>query len=411
MKAAILTIGDEILIGQIVDTNSAWLGQKLNDLGIRVNSIVSLPDDETQIIEGIRKAVDEHDIVFLTGGLGPTKDDITKVAIAKYLGVELFFHEETFERIKRIFEKMGREMSPHHHDQCLMPAGVEILKNSLGTAPGMLFKPNGKMMVSMPGVPFEMKAIMTEVVLPMLQETQELPKIFHRTIMTACTGETTIENQISGIIAELPPYIKVAYLPSLAAVRVRISGYGTEGRDITDEVMSCTKKITDTLGDIVYGYDDTSLPEVILSLAVAKGKTIGTAESCTGGNIAHELTSISGSSAYFMGSVVAYADGIKTNLLGVDPMTISSYGAVSEQTVIEMVAGACKILGVDIAVSISGIAGPTGGSEAKPVGTMWLCVGSPDRYVTYLLRAGKDREKNVQIATIYALDMLRKFLM
>ncbi len=406
MQAAILTVGDEILIGQIVDTNSAWLGHELSNIGIRVNTIVSLADDQEEIIQGIARAVDSHDIVFITGGLGPTKDDITKSSIAKYLGVDMYFDEGTFVRIKKIFEKMGRELSPLYHDQCLMPTGVELLRNSMGTAPGMLFRHKGKLIISMPGVPYEMKSIMTEVVIAMLRETNTLPTIDHYTILTACTGETTIEANIQDIIAELPPAIKVAYLPSLSAGRVRVSGYGTG----LNQVKTYGDRISARLGEIVYGYGESSLPEAIYRLAVDKGITIGTAESCTSGLIAHSLTSISGSSAYFMGGIVAYDNEIKKSLLHVNEQTLIDYGAVSEQTVIEMAHGARKTLGVDIAVSISGIAGPTGGSEAKPVGTMWICVASAEKQTTYLLRTGKDREKNIQIATIWAMDMVRRFI-
>lgn len=406
MKAAILTVGDEILIGQIVDTNSAWLGQELNNIGIRINTIVSLADDQNEIINGLTRAVDNHDIIFITGGLGPTKDDITKSSIAKYLGVDMYMDEGTLERIKKIFEKMGRELSPLYYDQCLMPQGVELLTNSMGTAPGMLFRHQGKLIISMPGVPYEMKAIMKEIVIPKLLEELTLPNIDHFTILTSCTGETTIESNIKDIVDEMPPSVKVAFLPSLAAVRIRVSGYGT-GRQM---VEAYGNRIADRLGDIVYGYEDFSLPKAIMDIAVAKGISIGTAESCTAGLIAHSLTSVSGSSAYFIGGIVAYDNRVKTDILGVKEETLKAYGAVSEQTVIEMAQGALTAFNVDVAVAISGIAGPTGGSEAKPVGTMWICVASADRHIAYLLKTGKDREKNVQIATIWAMDMLRKFI-
>ncbi len=409
MNASIITIGDEILIGQVIDTNSAWLGQQLSDIGIAVKKIWSVSDIHDQITLALQQALDETDILFITGGLGPTKDDITKKAIADFLGVDMYFDQPTFVRIQKIFEKIGRIMSPNHHDQCLMPIGVELLHNSMGTAPGMLFKHNNKWIISLPGVPYEMKAIMSEEVLPMLAEKSDY-HIYHKTIMTACTGETMIETAISDILGEMPENIKIAYLPSIASVRLRLSSSGKNREVLIHEVENYAEKISDKLGEIVFGFGDTSLEKEICKICIEKKLKVSTAESCTGGAIAARLVTVPGSSSYFIGGVIAYNNTLKQNLLSVKNETLHLHGAVSEQTVIEMVKGANHIMDTDICVAISGIAGPDGGTEEKPVGTIWICVGNKFENFSYLLKAGKDRTKNIETATIYALDLLRKFI-
>ncbi len=410
MEAIILTIGDEILIGQVVDTNSAWLGQKLSEAGIRVKRILSVSDDFQEIISALQQATEDADIIFTTGGLGPTKDDITKKAIATFLGQKLIFHEPTYERIKKIFEKIGRPMSPAHNDQCLMPENAEILRNSMGTAPGMLFHFKNTKIISMPGVPYEMKAIMEEEVLPKIYETSPVT-ILHKTILTSGTGETVIENQISDIIDTFPPNVKIAYLPALAQVRLRITCSGQNKTQVEQIVSRYTDQIVNRLGELVYGYDDSSLERELYTLCTAKSISVATAESCTGGMIASKIVSIPGSSIYFQGSIVAYSNDIKEKILHVKPDTLQLYGAVSEQTVIEMVDGVIDLMGVDVAIAVSGIAGPDGGSTEKPVGTVWICAGSKEHKTTFLLKAGKDRTKNIEIASIYALNLLRKFVL
>lgn len=410
MEAIIITVGDEILIGQVVDTNSAWLGQKLSETGIQIKKILSLSDNHDQIVQSIKQAIAEADIVFMTGGLGPTKDDITKKAIADVLGVDMFFHQVTFDRIKSIFEKMGRPMSPSHNDQCLMPVGTEILKNSMGTAPGMLFHFEGKKIISMPGVPYEMKAIMEEVVLPLLRKESNMA-IVHKTILTCGVGETTIENAIGDIVDRFPANLKIAYLPALAQVRLRLSASGPEMYVLESMVEDFKAKIVERIRDDVYGFDDSSLEKEILHLCKEKGITAATAESCTGGLIGSKLVSVPGSSVYFQGGITAYSNDVKQRMLGVKKTTLDSFGAVSEQTVSEMVDGAINVLKSDVAVAISGIAGPDGGSPDKPVGTIWICAGNKDKKNTFLLRAGKDRNKNIEIASVYALNMLRKFIL
>lgn len=410
MLAAILTVGDEILIGQVVDTNSAWLGQHLSEIGVTVKKSWSVADTHEDITLGLKQALAEADIVFMTGGLGPTKDDMTKKAIADFLGVEMFFHQDTYDRIKRIFDRMGRAMSAAHDDQCLMPVGTQILTNSMGTAPGMLFRHESKMIISMPGVPYEMKAIMTEEVLPMLV-AQVDTTIVHKTILTTGVGETTIENELSDIISTFPSFLKIAYLPSLAQVRLRLSATGTDKTQLNNTVEAFANQIIEKLGDIIYGYGDSSLEKEIALLCHEKKINLGMAESCTGGHIASKIVSIPGSSAFFSGGFVSYSYESKVNLLHVNPATLTTYGAVSEETVKEMVNGTIDALKVDVALSVSGIAGPDGGTPDKPVGTIWICVGNKENKVTYLLKAGKDRSKNIEIASIYALNLLRKFML
>ena len=409
MEAIIITVGDEILIGQVVDTNSVWLGQKLSETGIQIKKTISISDNHDQIVQNLKQSIDETDLVFMTGGLGPTKDDITKKAIAEVLGVDMFFHQPTYDRIKSIFEKMGRPMSPSHNDQCLMPVGAEILKNSMGTAPGMLLTTKGKKIISMPGVPYEMKAIMEEVVLPMLQKESNLA-IVHKTILTCGVGETMIENAIGDIVDDFPDSLKIAYLPALAQVRLRLSAVGADKSLLDTMTSEYMHKIVERIKDVVYGFDDSSLEKEIFHLCKNKDISIGTAESCTGGLIASKIVSIAGSSSYFHGGIIAYSNDIKERILGVKSNTLLTKGAVSEETVIEMVDGAREILKVDVAVAVSGIAGPDGGSTDKPVGTIWICVGNKDTKTTFMLKAGKDRNKNLEIASIYALDMLRKFI-
>lgn len=410
MEAIIVTVGDEILIGQVIDTNAAWLGQFLSDLGIKVKKSFSISDDHQEIMKGLRQAFDEADLIFMTGGLGPTKDDITKKAIASFLEVPLFFHEATFEKIKKIFAKLDRPLSPNHHDQCLMPLGVDILTNSMGTAPGMWFDHQNKSLISMPGVPYEMKAIMVEEVGPRLSKMID-QTIIHKTILTCGMGETIIENKISHLVDSFPEGVKLAYLPSLGQVRLRLSGMSRDAKYIQEVVGLYTEKIVSCLSDIVYGYDDSSLENELFLLCQNKGLIVGTAESCTGGMIASKIVSIAGSSVFFRGGIVSYSNELKINVLQVDASTLQNYGAVSEETVIEMVAGGLSLLKTDLCIAVSGIAGPDGGSVDKPVGTIWIAVGNLSTTKTFLLKAGKDRNKNIELTTTFALNLTRTFIL
>ncbi len=411
MKVIVITIGDEILIGQVVDTNSAWIGQQLAYLGVAVSEIKTIKDNNQSIKKALEYGISEADIIIFTGGLGPTKDDITKISLAEYMGVDMVFDQGTYDRIVDIFVKFGRPIKESHKHQCFMPTNATLLENRMGTAPGMLFDFQNTMIVSMPGVPYEMKAIMADHLLPMI--AKQIPidqKIYSRTIMTAGEGETTIEENISPIIDLLPNTISVAYLPSLGSVRVRVTGRG-EINTIKSIVDHAINQMSAVLGDIVYALDGISLSQAIMQLCIEKNIWVGTAESCTGGFISHRITSDPGSSSYYVGSLVTYTNELKHQLLGVNNKTIEQFGAVSEQTVIEMANGGLKVLGSDIVISVSGIAGPSGGSEEKPVGTIWMCIANKKEHFAFRINATKDRKKNIEYAGNVALNALRKFIL
>lgn len=409
-KAVILTIGDELLIGQTIDTNSAWMGEQLNAIGVHIVEKIAVSDTAEGITSGLRRAMDRGDIVLITGGLGPTKDDITKKVMAEYFGMDMRFDEPTWERIQGLFARWGRSTTPAHREQCYMPDGAVILENKMGTAPGMLFDREGKCIISMPGVPYEMKYIMEHSVLPMVRARYTSGHIVHHTILTAGEGESRIAAQIDDIVESMPTHMSLAYLPNLGTVKLRITTHGTERSELIKDVHHYGQQIESTLGDLVFGHDKETLSSVIGKLAIAKGLTIGTAESCTGGLVANKLVETAGSSAYFEGSVVTYSYRLKEQLLGVRNDTLINYGAVSEETVREMVAGAIDHLNVDVALAISGIAGPGGGTEDKPVGTVWIACGNKNDTVTLKIQAGKDRIKNIEYASNYAMNVLRKFL-
>lgn len=411
MKAYLLTVGDEILIGQIVDTNSSWMAQQLNLIGATVVKKASVSDDLEEIQTGIREGFAAADVVLVTGGLGPTKDDKTIEAIAEFFGVEVEFNEPTYDRIVRAFEKRGITVRESHRLQCYLPANATILPNKMGTAPGTWYEYEGKVLVSMPGVPYEMQYLMEYEVLPRLQERFPGGAIAHRTLLTVGAGESDIADRLEQFEDNLPPHIKLAYLPSLGQVRVRLSGTGDDVEALNREIDEKAQELNDLIPELIFGREKEELEAVIGRMLREQGLKLGTAESCTGGYVAHRITSVAGSSEYFMGSAVTYTNELKMKLLGVKPETLEQYGAVSEQTVIEMVQGALPLLGVDIAIAASGIAGPGGGTPEKPVGLVWIAVGNKDKVVTKKLLSGKDRVKNIHYTAIIALDLLRQFVL
>ncbi len=411
MKVHILTIGDEILIGQIIDTNSAWMGQQLNLQGAEVIEITTLSDTRESILEGFKKAEKNADVILITGGLGPTKDDITKKVMAEHFGAGMVFHDETWERIARMFEKWGRSTTEAHKNQCFMPQNAEILLNKMGTAPGMWFQENGKVYVSMPGVPYEMKYLMEHEVLPRLKESFPAEPISHRTILTIGEGESRIASRIEKFEESLPENIKLAFLPGMGAVRLRLTGRGGNAADL-ETVLDAKKAELETLiPELIFGHGTETLEERIGVLLKERSLTFATAESCTGGHIAHKLTTVPGSSAYFLGGIVSYSNEMKMRQLGVQASTLEANGAVSEPVVQEMAKGVIANIGADISLSISGIMGPGGGSEEKPVGTVWMAVADKDRVVTEKLTIGKNRITNIQYASVKALDLVRRFLL
>ncbi|MBV5315407.1 MAG: competence/damage-inducible protein A [Prolixibacteraceae bacterium] len=411
MKAELITIGDEILIGQIVDTNSAWMGKQLNLHGIEVYQVTSVHDDHDHILTALANAENNVDLVLITGGLGPTKDDITKKCLCEYFNTELVFHPEVLEHVQSLLSARNVTINKLNRDQALLPAGCTVLHNSAGTASGMWFERSNTIFVSMPGVPFEMEAIMTEEVFPRLTQLGIMQSIVHKTVLTIGLPESMLAERIEKWESALPSFIKLAYLPSQMMVRLRLSGYGTDQILIEEEIARQVKELLTIIPDHVFGFDDENLGIVIGRMLAESGKTLALAESCTGGNIAQFITSNSGSSAYFKGGVVAYSNEIKNKLLNVPMELIDIYGAVSQQVAEAMALGALNALNSDYAVATTGIAGPDGGSTEKPVGTVWIAVAGPSGVKSNLYNFKHNRERNIIRTTHTALNLLRTFIL
>ena len=410
MLAEIITIGDEILIGQIVDTNSAWMAKELNAIGIKVKQITSVSDDADHIIEALEQAQKRARIILITGGLGPTKDDITKLTLAKYFNMGMRRDEGVLEDVEAIFKRNNRPMIDLNIRQADVPDGCTVLRNKNGTAPGMWFEQGGNIIVSMPGVPFEMMYLMGEEVLPKLTRSFALPFIYHKTILTANLGESFLAQEIADIEDSLPPSIKLAYLPKLGQVRLRLSTSGPDEQKLKDEVEVYVRQIVDKLKPYIVAEEDIALEEAILNIMKEKGLTLSTAESCTGGYIAHLITKHPGCSAVFAGGAVTYSYELKESVLGVQADTLNTYGAVSEQTVREMAEGAIKHFDTDYSVAVSGIAGPDGGTEDKPVGTVWIAVANREKVVSKVFNFGSKRIQNIERSASSALSMVLNLL-
>lgn len=410
-RVEIMTIGDELLIGQVVDTNSAWMGQQLNAIGLKVYQITSVSDNEQHILSALEESSQRADVVLITGGLGPTKDDITKKTLCKYFGATLRFDEPTYQIIERLFRERGRDVTPTNRAQAEVPDNCTVLPNPKGTAPGMWFEQSGTIFVSMPGVPFEMKGIMEQEVVPRLIKRYSLPPVLHRTILTQGIGESMLSDRIEAWEAKLPASIKLAYLPSPGMVRLRMTATGENEQAMRKLLQEQEQLLMPLIEEFVYGYDDESLEGIIGLLLSASGKSMGTAESCTGGYIAHRITSVPGSSAYYKGSIVPYAYEEKEKHLGIPAELLNSQGAVSEPVVRLMAENARKLLDVDYTIATSGIAGPGGATVEKPVGTVWIAVSGPSGTVSQLLRLGKGRERVIHETAIYSLNLLRKMLL
>jgi nicotinamide-nucleotide amidase len=410
MKVEIITIGDEILIGQIVDTNSAWMGRRLNDIGAKVERIVTITDEPEPIKAALADAEERADVVLITGGLGPTSDDVTKKALAEYFDCGYTFYPEIAKHISALFARFGKEISELNRLQAELPSACEPLQNNQGTAPGMWFEKTETVFVSMAGVPYEMKGIMRDHVLPRLTEKFDTPTIIHKTILTMGMGESWLSERIAKWETGLPDEIKLAYLPSPGRVRLRLSAFGTDESILIKKLDVEIGKIQKLIPELIYGFDDESLESVVGSLLRDQNKTLSTAESCTGGLIAHKITSISGSSVYFLGSVVSYANEVKMESLGVLEEDLIKYGAVSEQVVRQMAERVRSKMNTHYAVATSGVAGPSGGTEEKPVGTVWIAVASQDYTIAKKYQFGHSRKRNIEISANTALNMLRKEL-
>lgn len=413
MTVFLLSIGDELLIGQVVDTNSAWIGERLTEIGHTVVEKMAVADTRQGILAGIERGLSQAELVICTGGLGPTKDDITKSVLAEYFHDELAFHEPTWARIQQIFKNFGREAKPAHREQCYLPSRADILENSRGTAPGMwLENERGQAVVSLPGVPYEVRALTREQIIPKLDRLRkaEEPIVAFRTILTAGEGESWIAERLSELEDSLPDHIKLAYLPHLGTVRLRLTASGADGKQLNSELDHWRDSLVHTLGDLVFGHGNQTISEVVGEMLKSRGAMLALAESCTGGRIGNIITSQPGSSAYFAGGVVAYANDIKVNLLGVDPSLIEQHGAVSEPVVKAMAEGVIKLTGARYSIATSGIAGPGGGTPEKPVGTIWLAVSDGETTQALLLKAGKDRKRNIEYTALRGLNALRLFL-
>ena len=409
MFAEIITIGDELLIGQVVDTNSAWIGHELNCIGIEVLRITSVRDRKEEIVEAIDSAMERANIVLVTGGLGPTKDDITKQVLCDYFQTELIFNDTVLANIKRI---LGDRVPINglNQSQAMVPKDCEVINNRVGTASVSWFERHGKVLVSMPGVPQEMKVVMSEEILPRLQKYSTNDYIVHKTFLVKNYPESVLAETLEPWETALPECIKLAYLPKLGIIRLRLTARGENENILLDTLEKESLKLKEILKLNIMADSDLSLEQLIGIKLKDKGLTVATAESCTGGNIAARITSIPGCSSYFKGSVVAYSNEIKTRVLGVNEGVLNSKGAVSEETVIEMVKGAMSCMNTDCAIATSGIAGPDGGTKDKPVGTVWIAVAYKDEIRTMKQSINRGREMNIERAGNNAFMLLLDIL-
>lgn len=413
VTVSIITIGDELLIGQVVDTNSAWIAQELNKIGAWVHHRVAVGDVKDDIWQALDEEGRRSDVVLITGGLGPTADDITKPVLCEYFGGKMVVHQPTLDHIMYLFEVVFKRPGPmlqRNLNQALVPDVCTVLSNINGSAPGMLFEKDGRIYISMPGVPHEMKGIMKDHVFTLLKERYSLPYIAHRTIITFGMGESMIAERIQAWEEALPTFIKLAYLPNYGMVRLRLTAQGNK-----DEVDTRLEKeftaLKQLVSDVIVVDEDLPMQAVVGRMLKQQGKTVATAESCTGGYIAHLITLVPGSSVYYQGGVVSYDNSIKQKVLGVKTETLEKFGAVSEEVVKEMVQGVLSVMKTDYAVAVSGIMGPDGGTPEKPVGTVWVAVGSADAIETKKLHFRFDRARNIELTAMNALNILRQFML
>ena len=410
MKSTIITIGDEILIGQILDTNSQYISQSLNALGVVVAERTSIGDDASQILSTLDRALGATDVVIITGGLGPTKDDITKHTLARYFNSSLRFDEAVADHVRTMLERRGIVFNELNRSQAMVPECCTVLHNAHGTAPGMWFDKDGKVVISLPGVPFEMKHLMEDEVLPRLKEHFALREIVHRTMITAGIAESMLAERISAWEDALPPYLKLAYLPAPNIVRLRLSAYEVDGDSVREVIDREFSKLYDIIPGAIVGFEQASVEQLVHQRLIERGETLSVAESCTGGSIASKFTAQAGASQYFLCGVVSYSNDSKCNVLGVDAEAIKRYGAVSEAVACQMAEGVRRISGATYGVSTTGIAGPTGGSAEKPVGTVWIGISTPNRTFAVCRDCGTDRGQIIQRATAYAIKMLQEEL-
>lgn len=410
INAELLTIGDEILYGQIVDTNSQWMSVELDKIGIKVIRKTTVGDVEQDMLTAFAEAESRADIILITGGLGPTSDDLTKPMLAKYFNCGLQINEEALTEVTDFFTSRGRELTEINRQQAALPTACEKITNAMGTAPGMWFNKGNKVFMSMPGVPHEMKKMMTEQVLPRLKQKYLLPIIHHKVIRTIGLGESFLAEKIADWEKALPTHLKLAYLPSLGEVKLRLTGFGNSLPQLQSETDEQVVKLKELVGQFIYGYGEEPIEVAIGKLLKEKKLNLSIAESCTGGYLSHLITSVPGSSDYFLGSIIPYDYQIKMRQLGVKPETLEKYGAVSEPTIIEMANIVRAKFNTDIGVATSGIAGPGGATPDKPVGTVWIAYSDKNHTVTKKLQLSKDRLINIRLSSIAVLNLIRQCL-
>lgn len=408
IQAEIITIGEELLIGQVIDTNSAWISQQLNLIGISVAQITSISDKKEQIINTLTETINRSKIVLITGGLGPTKDDITKHTLAAYFNSELVFNEEAYKNIEAIFARRNVKVTELNRLQAFLPDKCKVIPNLEGTACGMLFRKNDSIIISMPGVPYEMKTMMENFILKELQNEFNLPHVVHKTILTQGIGESFLAEKIEDWENNLPENISLAYLPSPGIVRLRLSAKGENKTELETSIQNQVNKLEELISEFIYGYDNDTLEILIGRLLKEKNRTLAVAESCTGGYISHLITSVPGSSAYFKGGIVSYANEIKKNELNVNEDDLAYFGAVSKEVVEQMAKNILKKYNTDYAIATSGIAGPDGGTPEKPVGMVWIAVADKNSVTSNVYFMGEHRGRNIQKSAITALNLLRK---
>jgi nicotinamide-nucleotide amidase len=410
VHAEIVTIGDEILYGQITDTNSQWMSAELDKIGIRIIRKSSVGDNENEILTILSEAEKRADIILITGGLGPTNDDITKKTIAKYFNCGLILDQEALKEVTAFFEKRGRELTEVNKQQAFLPEKATYIPNRWGTAPGMWLEKGNKVFVSMPGVPFEMKGLMTHEIIPRLKSKFNCPVIYHKVIKTAGIGESFLAEKIKTWEDNLPIEMKLAYLPGFDGVKLRLTSFGKDETLLISQTNKELEKLKQLVGSYIYGYDEDTMGSAIGKLLKDKKLSIATAESCSGGYVSHLITLVPGSSSYFLGGVVAYDNRIKVEILGVNVETLREHGAVSEETVKQMAEGVRKKLKTSIGIATTGIAGPDGGSDEKPVGTVWIGYSDSNKTIAKKLVFGKEREVNIRLTGLYLLNFVRESL-
>ena len=411
VRAEIITIGDEILYGQILDTNTQWISLELDKLGIKTIRKSSVGDQASEITQILEEAATRADVVFITGGLGPTKDDLTKKVLADYFHCGLEMHAEALRDVTEFFAKRGRELSDINRNQALLPTKAQFIPNRRGAAPCMWFEEKGVVWVSMPGVPFEMKAIMETEVLPRVIKHFKTPVIFHKVIKTVGIGESYLSDLIQEWELSLPSHIKLAYLPSLGIVKLRLTAFGEDLSSLSSDVETELARVMPLISSYVFGYEKEELAEVVGQLLRKAKASLSVAESCTGGHLAHQFTQIPGSSDYFKGGIVSYANEVKMNQLGVSASILSEFGAVSEPCITAMAEGARQVLGTTYSLATSGIAGPSGGTDDKHVGTVWIALAHPDGVITRKLQLAGTRMQNIHMTSLASLNLLRRFLL